>query len=323
MPEDAASLHRVLAGCFEACVGAPLEGSGDVVIVPSLVEGGMSSGHVSRLFWREQALPLLLMRFGASTPSANDQCVDLSVARITLVSALAWRVVAELVRRHHADWHVDVRQIHPGASLRGLLEATWRRRDTPTDSHRRLVLNLGGPSGRWEAGECRGSLAELLAPAPAAVIDGIEAALGLPPAPSPMPATTAPVAALRLLAGLLEARAFAPTPWRTTQGWVGMQEDAVADWHPLVLPARAAALGLREARRLSTLVLLHPAEDEAPWLTFPVGGEALGIDLETGACCIAEAHGGQPLGSALQLYVRAGRSMPTLVAQVMARLAQG
>lgn len=66
LPDDAGAMRELLARAFEACTGAPLEGQEDAVFVPELARGGMSSGHVSRWFWREEGLPLLLARFGAA-----------------------------------------------------------------------------------------------------------------------------------------------------------------------------------------------------------------------------------------------------------------
>src|SRR5687768_14950129 len=76
-----------------------------------------------------------------------EASVDFKTARITLVAALAWRVVAELFRRYQARFDLRVLQAHPAISIRGSLVLTsgspypWGK---PA-----LWLDLGGPSGTY------------------------------------------------------------------------------------------------------------------------------------------------------------------------------
>jgi hypothetical protein len=256
------------------------------------------------------------MRIAAGAPWS--QTIDLATARMTLVGALAWRAVAELMRRHHRRYAMRVVEVHPGVSVRGLLEVSLTPRQgdgRPTPS---LQLNLGGPSGQWRVGDCTGNLADLLGPRPVAVIDAMVSALGLPRAPQPLPAAGNTVVALRMIAGLLEQQVFAPLPWRTTQGLVGGQEDAVAGWYRAFLQAGDRPLDARDHARLSELVLLHPAADELPALELPSMGHAWGFDLASGECLVVRHGHAHRLGTALTMYEHAGRSMPALLARCVA-----
>jgi hypothetical protein len=78
---------------------------------------------------------------------SGGSVLDFKGARITLVSALAWRVVAELFRRYQERYDLRVSQVHPGISVRGALYLTAgsaASQNPPT-----LSLDLGGPSGTY------------------------------------------------------------------------------------------------------------------------------------------------------------------------------
>jgi hypothetical protein len=61
LPESAAELEDVVRDLFLRLVGEPL-GLNEFVFVPRFSHGGMSSGHVCREFWEEEAIPLLQSR---------------------------------------------------------------------------------------------------------------------------------------------------------------------------------------------------------------------------------------------------------------------
>lgn len=113
-------------------------------------------------------------------------------ARVTLPCALAWRAMAELARRHHAQWGIAIEQFHPGASMAGAFALSLQDKESPRD-RKLAAFNIGGPSGTWSTGaggEPEGDLSDLFAPEPARVIDLIQRAVGLPPAPVPVPASS-------------------------------------------------------------------------------------------------------------------------------------
>ena len=41
--------------------------------------------------------------------------------RITLLAALAWRAMTEIVRRRHRDYRFELLQVHPSISMAGLI----------------------------------------------------------------------------------------------------------------------------------------------------------------------------------------------------------
>ncbi|MDV0437967.1 hypothetical protein [Xanthomonas sacchari] len=67
LPATSAQCEALLADTFARLVGTALDDASVVsVFVPRLSHGGMSSGHVSLVFWRKTALPLLLGRHAAA-----------------------------------------------------------------------------------------------------------------------------------------------------------------------------------------------------------------------------------------------------------------
>lgn len=67
---------------FAELTGESLEGD-DPVFVEKYKHGGMSSGQVSREFWRDSALPLLMLRHGwnltADKPDAQESSARLKL----------------------------------------------------------------------------------------------------------------------------------------------------------------------------------------------------------------------------------------------------
>ncbi|NLA67959.1 MAG: hypothetical protein GX856_06910 [Gammaproteobacteria bacterium] len=253
--------------------------------------------------------------------------MDPSGARVTLVTALAWRAIAEIVRRRHATHAFNVLQIHPGISARGLLQlqlhATSRGESLPA-----IDFSLGGPSGMWSAGSSpQGCFLDLLNPEPASVIDHIEEAVGLPRWRGALPATSVAALSVRVVAGLLESRVFDQHGWRSTLGTYGCHGgDVVADWAGLmgVNPSPPDPDGNlhRDAReRLSRLVLIHRSADELPVAKLSgLQGRALIVDIATGRIARVEGGGVEPLGDLLQMRAAAGGSMARLLARLVTGL---
>lgn len=61
VPSSSKTLEQEIENAFQLLTGQPLSSSADVHI-ERLAHGGMSSGWISPLFWREKVLPLLKTR---------------------------------------------------------------------------------------------------------------------------------------------------------------------------------------------------------------------------------------------------------------------
>lgn len=254
--------------------------------------------------------------------------VDLSSARVTLVSALVWRAIAELSRRHAGRYQFRLVQFHPGASVRGvirmeLFEPSSQRPATWAE------FNLGGPSGTYSvaSGEGRTTLAALLGERPSAAIDVIEADLMLPPQTGALRPSSRQAISLRLLASLLERRVFDTTPWRASLAiWDWNGGSRVEPWHSRVLGQDLSTPEGRELTsvdraRLSDLVLLHAnapgdGDDAKAFAEMP----ALAVDLATGQLTVLTTQGERPLGEGRALYRVHGRSMRALADAVECEL---
>ena len=245
-------------------------------------------------------------------------------ARVTLPCALAWRAMTELVRRHHAGWGIAIEQFHPGISARGAYALRLRRGSAGTSSIQ-INFHIGGPSGSWSTGspEATGSLADLLLPEPARLINDIERAARLPSAPSPVPPSSQVAMGMRLVAGVLETLVFRKESWRTSLGAHGYDgRTAVADW------ARHLEVGGAEpnpgrvlSERHSECVLIHSSPDEQPVMVqAQLKGAALLIDLRTGVIARLDAFGCEKIHQ-LDIATNVSQnSLQLLVAKLMGRL---
>lgn len=210
-------------------------------------------------------------------------------ARVTLPCALAWRAIAEIARRHHAQWDIAIEQFHPGASMAGAFALSLQGKENPRD-RKLVVFNVGGPSGTWSVGaggQPEGGLSDLFAPEPARVIDRIQCAAGLPPAPVPVPASGQQVLGMRLTACVLESLVFWRSPWRATLGGYWYNGDSVrADWVRWLgseLGGPASQQDPEALDRLNECILVHQSEAGCPVMKqSAIKGAALTIDLRTG-----------------------------------------
>lgn len=235
---------------------------------------------------------------------------NLESSRITLVTALAWRAMTELVRRHHISHAFGLRQIHPGASMRGLLALVIESRSRGLQSTLRFHLG-GGESGKWEVeAGASGNVADLLADDPSQRIDEMQRAAGLPAQEGRVPASSDAVMAMRMIATMLERKVFEPVPWRITLGLIGWSPDIVSDWHRhfigRVQQDSWGGVSDKDAERLFQLVLLHEAHDEAPAHSQEnIKGSALAVDLATGIAVRMTATEVEPLAPARTIYDKA------------------
>ncbi|MDH7451678.1 hypothetical protein QF205_01105 [Luteimonas composti] len=223
-----------------------------------------------------------------TAPETEASTLRAGELRITLLAALAWRAMTEIVRRRHVDYRFELLQVHPGVSMAGLLQMHLRARDGTREAQ--LDFHLGGwRCGCWEAsGGGGGGLLALLGRDPVAAIDAIERGAGLPAwGGKKLPPSSDSVRAMRRVAAELERAVSRPRPWRTTAALVGWSEDIVCDWHRHFMPpVQAGAWGAiadQDRQRLSQLILVHEAPDEAcVTMQASLPGEGLIVDLGTG-----------------------------------------
>jgi hypothetical protein len=70
--------------------------------------------------------------------------------RPSVVLAVAWRLLTELFRRHHASHDLRLLRSHPGSSMAGRMAMYVDLRGGDLFGCTRLTLNLGGPTGTFE-----------------------------------------------------------------------------------------------------------------------------------------------------------------------------
>jgi len=254
----------------------------------------------------------------------QNPVLDPASARVTLVTALAWRAIAEIVRRRHVTHAFKLLQIHPGSSVRGLLELQLHSR-SGGEALPSIDFNLGGPSGTWKTSSgAHGCFLGLLGPEPRTVIDRIEDAVGLPRVHGAVPASSTEALSVRVVAGLVESRVFDRHGWRTTLGVHGCHAgDVAADWTvPMGVrfdpPDAYGSLAAEAYERLSRLVLIHRTADECPVVTLSeLQGRALLVDITTGRIAGAGPDGLELRGDLRRMRGAVGGSMTRMLAKLV------
>lgn len=257
----------------------------------------------------------------------RDALLDPATARVTLVTALAWRAVAEIVRRRHATHGFTLVQLHPGISARGLLRLQLQPKSGGRPPFA-IDFHLGGPSGTWMASTgAEGRFLDLLDPEPASVIDRIENAVGLPRCRGALPPSSVATLSVRVVAGLMESLVFGRHGWRATLGaWSAHDGDVAADWAvPMGVGSEpvdpADGLGRQARERLSRVVLIHRSVNDGPVAHLSnLQERALIVDIETGRIASVAEERVEPLGDVVQMREAADGSMGRLLAELVARL---
>lgn len=264
--------------------------------------------------------------------------MDFADLRLTLVSALAWRVVAELFRRYDRTADLHILEVHPGISMRGSL---WVAHGNPFDPDCSVLrLNLGGPSGTFEitrrvdsatvpSETLSGEFAQaMLMVDPAVVVDSIAEAWGLAAPRKPLPASTPATTTLRVIAGLLERLVFDRVAWRTTAGYCDASVGSLAPgWLDALgecsaAAARGSSPDIRVVLPLTRYILLHQAINgvEICRTLADVPGTAIALNLN-GTATVLTRHGtGERIDLAAR-YQELGRDIRRLVGDLEARLA--
>lgn len=176
--------------------------------------------------------------------------------RSEVVWAVGWKIIAELFRRHHESAYLRLYETHPAGGTYDCLSlysgsfpgGSHLCDFNQASSHFHVFGRLGTPTKtlpdlRWPD-ENNYVMAYLQSQDPKTVIDQIESVLGLPPATSPLPLTTAPVLCIRLIAESLARCAFDRLGLDARNGFLdtsGMPVSGVRD-ELLLVPAVASRL---------------------------------------------------------------------------------
>lgn len=205
-----------------------------------------------------------------------------SPCRLTVLQAMAWRVVAELYRRHATAQALSLLEMHPGSSMWGQLRLMVGPCDGRSAEPASISFNFGGPSGtcevRRDGAEVLGQfdyVTPMLNGDPAEVVNRLESSLGLK-TPAKIPPSSAAVLGVRLVADALGREWLARTTLRATLGWVDSSiaccvpewtKACGADLTTLGPQVSSGAMPWQEAHaQLSGLVALHDTQDGAPLL---------------------------------------------------------
>lgn len=208
--------------------------------------------------------------------------------RWSVLSAVAWRVVAELYRRHAHEHELRIHHIHPGLSAWGIL----RLQDGVAGESERphIDISLGGgdngsvsvrpwrevetpPLERWQD---RNIVRELIAARdPKSVVDDVAESAGLR-VDQPVPASTPSVLAVRVIAEMLERRSLSRQTLRASSGFQDSADPIITTW-ARAAPTIHEPLGqvphatLRECQLANRIWALHsslehegPAGDDLP-----------------------------------------------------------
>lgn len=153
-----------------------------------------------------------------------------------VLSALSWRVCAELMRRHPASLDLRIHQYYPGISGHGLISLSPGR---PRSDKSTVTFGLGGgengaisvraPKGRQKSVGMVHRLLEADVQLDV-VLRSIESATNWN-AGKKVPTTRSTLVA-RVIARFLERYMLAPTPFRTTSAYIdnGNDLDCVCRW---------------------------------------------------------------------------------------------
>ena len=257
--------------------------------------------------------------------------------RITLSCAVAWRVIAELMRRHANTRDIKLLQVHPGTSIHGCYYVFFDAHLERLSGARTLVLHLGGPSGTYEVkGEgTRASAGErefffpMLGSNPVAVIDQIDNDLGLRSPGQLVPSTPAVLIA-RTIALCLEQAALQPVPIRTTAAWLDASAYGphIAPWAKHFVPQSTRfkeAIESGEMAYAEGLAQLWPYFALHRWSDDSHNGTELGLrlalfDFEKGRVLLLADDAVTETFNVATEYAKSGRKLEATCARIRQHL---
>lgn len=206
--------------------------------------------------------------------------------------ALAWRVVSELMRRHHAEHDLRVSQFFPGLSPWGILRVSTGKPFNGSAPNRRVDFSVGGGGiGQTEASDCPAiRYTRILEGEDSArIVDDIEKHMGWGHRENTP--TTAPILTARVIARFLERYMVAPTPYRLSPGGI---DNASSGWDGsstswlTELPEGQKGSSLRGAELMNFQTrfwLLHKDNDNGPRTSWTIDeGPAVVLDMATADC---------------------------------------
>ncbi len=257
-------------------------------------------------------------------------------ARFSIIQATAWRIVAELSRRHAKEQDLQISSLHPGSSVHGCLLLKFLGRGQHPSARQPLMLALGGPPdvrGRYVLGfdlwNGTDFVSPMLSAHPETLVDEIDTRLGLVTPKSLQPSTDA-VLALRCIAEVLEFQALARQAVRASPAYFELNGGGLIHrWvdlcHPEIAAERIQLMqegADTEAARAwaSQFVAMYPdsydestPEEEAP--------RAMAVfQLSEGTVHLAREGGLVETIDIRSAYVANGRSLSELAHKVSSSL---
>lgn len=256
-------------------------------------------------------------------------------ARITVVAAQAWHVIAELFRRYQRSHDLRVWEFHPGISVRGVLALRALPR-IPAEPNPQLDFNLGGPSGSCSVNRhidgTKGAMTaspyrfatELLRKSPSEVVDDISRLWGLPTVSKLPPSTPATLVA-RCIAVFLLRHSLDRRLYRASSAFLGLSMcDKVVGWVRPFLGAGPVSfdglLGPGEVApepglwgRANRYWLLHEADEAGGPVESPRVAHGVVFDMAKGTATQLLADEVGPSCDLTKLYGESKRSIDPLV----------
>ena len=255
--------------------------------------------------------------------------------RFGIVQALAWRVIAELYRRHAHECFFHILEVHPGISVRGQLRlVVGEVSGLGSPSNPGITFHLGGPSGTCDVTAIHGTtvsgfnyVASMIAQDPALTVDRLEAALGLRRS-AVVPTSSPSILAVRLMADVMCHEWLARTPLRVTAGWVDASAGchvagwtkhfSVIDWTSQTDGAKSLINSPTVSSRMLSVFAMHEAADEGPLLDDQAAFAAL--DLTDGQLIFGGPAIETKAASIAAGYRKSGRRLNPLVDGVLRHL---
>lgn len=253
--------------------------------------------------------------------------------RMTVVSAFAWKVIAELMRRHSHECVIELLEIHPGISVRGCLQLKITPHLHSAGASRIVTLNLGGPSGIVSIRhDDHGKLADefdflgsMLSEDPVVSIDRISRAMNLP-VPSALPPSSTQSLVARLIAEVLGRKVLSRRMLRTSSAWFdASQGSRIATWlrhfgFDPVEQQRDLDSGAEPWESIQSAVTqyvaLHDcAPDESTLLDHPPGNAVL-FDMNSGRALLVTGKRQTMVLDAPLAYNKQGRRLIQLVDEI-------
>lgn len=254
--------------------------------------------------------------------------------RFGVVQATAWRIVAELYRRHFGTHDLRLLERHPGSSVNGQLCLMMDAADHDRADTACVTFNFGGATGTCDLQ--RGDhvqfvgldyVTPMLVDDPIGVINRLEAMLGLPRTAG-LPSSSETVLTVRAIAQVLGHEWLSRGDLRTTLGWVDASVAcSVPQWtrvfgEDLSYLADAVNKGAMPWQlahaRLARYVAVHADSHDGPMIG--CDRRFVAFDMKAGTLVYGDTHRTAAPTSLLDAYRRDHRRLGGLVNGMLAHL---